>query len=109
MGSRPILWYLLVGTRGGANRLRIVERLKISPRNAHELASDLGLDYRTVRHHLGLLESAGAIARPLGPVYASPYELTAHLVANLPALEPLRRARDDRSIARRHAPTVHGG
>jgi DNA-binding transcriptional ArsR family regulator len=97
MTSRSLLWYLLVGTRGGANRWRILDRLQLSPMNAHELSEALALDYRTVRHHLTLLESAGVIARPLGGVYGSPYEVTAYLMANAPGLEELRRERTRRS------------
>ena len=53
---RSLLWYLLVGTRGGPNRIRILEELRQRPYNAHQLAEALGVDYRTVRHHLVLLE-----------------------------------------------------
>jgi DNA-binding transcriptional ArsR family regulator len=100
MPSRSLLWYLLAGTRGSPNRRRIVERLERMPHNAHQLSAELGLDYRTVRHHLSLLESAGLISRPLGGVYGSPYEVTAHLMANLPALEELDRAGVSRATHR---------
>lgn len=96
MASRSMLWYLLVGSRGGANRLRILDLLQRTPRNAHEISVELGIDYRTVRHHLGLLEDAGVVSRPLGGVYGSPYEATSYLLANLDALEDLRRERTRR-------------
>jgi DNA-binding transcriptional ArsR family regulator len=76
---RSLLWYLLAGTRGGPNRLRILEALRTRPANAHQLAQALGLDYRTARHHLQLLERSGLIVRPIGEAYASPYELAARL------------------------------
>jgi DNA-binding transcriptional ArsR family regulator len=78
-GFRSLMWYLLCGTRGGPNRVRILELLERSPANAHQLAASLGLDYRTVRHHLRLLEQNGAIARPVGDAYAAPYELSPYL------------------------------
>jgi DNA-binding transcriptional ArsR family regulator len=78
-GFRSLMWYLLCGTRGGPNRLRILERLERSPANAHQLASSLGLDYRTVRHHLQLLERHSAVSRPVGDAYAAPYELSPYL------------------------------
>jgi DNA-binding transcriptional ArsR family regulator len=78
-GFRSLMWYLLCGTRGGPNRVRILELLERSPANAHQLAASLGLDYRTVRHHLRLLERNGAIARPVGDAYAAPYELSPYL------------------------------
>ena len=49
------LWYVLTGTRGGKNRVRILRALDERPRNANQLAEDLDLDYKTVRHHLGVL------------------------------------------------------
>jgi DNA-binding transcriptional ArsR family regulator len=78
-GFRSLMWYLLRGTRGGPNRLRILEQLERTPANAHQLSNALGLDYRTVRHHLKLLESNGAVARPVGDAYAAPYELSPYL------------------------------
>ncbi|MFD1513691.1 ArsR/SmtB family transcription factor [Halomarina rubra] len=49
------LWYLLVGTRGGANRARIIRALSERPRNANQLSECLDVDYNTVRHHLDML------------------------------------------------------
>jgi DNA-binding transcriptional ArsR family regulator len=78
-GFRSLMWYLLRGTRGGPNRLRILAELDRSPANAHQLSLSLGLDYRTIRHHLRLLERNGAVARPVGDAYAAPYELSPYL------------------------------
>ena len=50
-----VLWYVLTGTRGGANRVRILRALDERPRNANQLAEELDLDYKTVRHHLSVL------------------------------------------------------
>lgn len=93
-GFRSLMWYLLYGTRGGPNRLRILEELERTPANAHQLAGALALDYRTVRHHLRLLERSGAVTRPVGEAYATPYELSPYLAAhleNLRGLETIRR------------------
>ena len=56
-----VLWYVLTGTRGGTNRVRILQALDERPRNANQLAEDLGLDYKTVRHHLDVLEDNGVL------------------------------------------------
>ena len=50
-----VLWYVFTGTRGGTNRIRILKALDQRPRNANQLAEDLDLDYKTVRHHLDVL------------------------------------------------------
>jgi len=68
-----LLWYLLAGTRGGLNRLRIIQALLDRPLNAHQLAERLGLDYRTVRHHLDLLTKNNVLSRPTGDAYGSLY------------------------------------
>ena len=86
-GFRSLMWYLLFGTRGGPNRLRLLKTLSQSPANAHQLAAILGLDYRTVRHHLRILERNGAITRPVGDAYATPYEICDSTSAYLGSLE----------------------
>ena len=50
-----VLWYVLTGTRGGTNRVRILRALDERPRNANQIAESLDLDYKTVRHHLDVL------------------------------------------------------
>jgi len=50
-----VLWYVLAGTRGGINRIRILRALDSRPRNANQLAEDMDLNYNTVRHHLDVL------------------------------------------------------
>jgi len=92
-GFRSLMWYLLYGTRGGPNRLRILEELERRPANAHQLAGSLALDYRTVRHHLRLLERSAAIARPVGDAYAAPYELSPYFATHLEELRGLGSVR----------------
>ncbi len=50
-----VLWYVLTGTRGGENRVRLLRAVAERPRNANQLAEELDLDYKTVRHHLDVL------------------------------------------------------
>jgi DNA-binding transcriptional ArsR family regulator len=102
-GFRSLMWYLLYGTRGGPNRLRILKELERHPANAHQLAGTLALDYRTVRHHLRLLEKNGAIARPVGDAYAAPYELSPYLEAHIETLRELE------SVERRSAGVLRAG
>lgn len=56
-----VLWQVLAGTRGGPNRARVLRALEERPRNANQLAEDLDLAYKTVRHHLGVLEENDVI------------------------------------------------
>ncbi len=53
---RRLLWYLLGGTRGGENRARIICELKNRPSNLNQLAKKLGLEYRSIQHHIEVLK-----------------------------------------------------
>ena len=109
-GYRSLLWYLLAGTRGGPNRMRILEELRSQPGNAHQLAQALHMDYRTVRHHLALLERNRVVVRPIGTAYASPYELAPQVQVQFEIVREIREsgsrrtARRDRPLAERSAP-----
>lgn len=67
-----VLWYVLTGTRGGANRARILRALDERPRNANQLAEALELDYKTVRHHLDVLTD-NDVLRDSGDDYGAVY------------------------------------
>jgi len=66
------LWYVLTGTRGGTNRVRLLRALDDRPRNANQLAENLGLDYKTVRHHLDVLMENDVVERS-GDDYGAVY------------------------------------
>ena len=66
------LWYVLSGTRGGANRARILRALDTRPRNPNQLAEDLDLDYKTIRHHLDVLRDNNVVKKS-GDGYGSVY------------------------------------
>lgn len=51
-----ILWWLIAGSKGGANRASILIALKDRPCNAHQRSEWLFLDYRTIQHHLRILD-----------------------------------------------------
>ncbi|WP_458205279.1 ArsR/SmtB family transcription factor [Haladaptatus sp. NG-SE-30] len=69
------LWYVLTGTRGGTNRVRLLRMLDERPRNANQLAEDLDLDYKTVRHHLDVLMD-NDIVENSGDDYGAVYLIT---------------------------------
>ncbi len=52
---RRIIYWLFAGTKGGATRARIIKALKERPRNANQLSEDLRFDYKTIKHHIGVL------------------------------------------------------
>lgn len=87
---KPVLWHLLGGTRGGPWRLRMLVALRERPYNVNQLATLLGLDYKTVQHHLRVLvenrilevhSSAPRVGRG-GPGYGAQYHPTGDLEAS---------------------------
>lgn len=58
---RRLLWWLIAGARGGVNRANIISIIKERPRNVNQLAEMLKLDYKTVKHHIDVLDENGII------------------------------------------------
>jgi DNA-binding transcriptional ArsR family regulator len=73
------LWHLIVGTRGGLNRAKIVNLLRARPYNANALAAALKLDYKTVRHHLKVLIENDIVMASRDQKYGTLYFLTPRL------------------------------
>lgn len=83
---RKVLWWLIGGSRGGRNRLRIITTLDEEPMNANQLADDLDLNYKTVRHHLEML-AENDVVTTMGADYGTMYFLSDRMEANLDVLE----------------------
>jgi DNA-binding transcriptional ArsR family regulator len=76
-----ILWWLIAGSKGGANRASILIALKEMPCNAHQLSERLALDYKTIQHHLRILDENRLIVAQ-GGGYGKVYFLSKELDAN---------------------------
>jgi DNA-binding transcriptional ArsR family regulator len=90
-GARPfkyILGWLIAGTRGGLTRAKIIQALKETPRNANQLASLLEMDYRTIRHHLEVLEK-NRIITSVGEGYGMTYFLSPVMEENYAMFEEI--------------------
>lgn len=70
-----LLGWLIAGTRGGATRAQIIKALKESPQNANQLSNLLKMDYRTIRHHLQILQK-NRIITSAGDRYGMTYFLS---------------------------------
>ena len=93
MYARPqslkyILGWLIAGMRGGSSRAKIIGALKESPQNANQLANLIGKDYRTIRHHLGVLEKNRIIVSA-GEKYAATYFLSPEMEENYALFEEM--------------------
>jgi DNA-binding transcriptional ArsR family regulator len=76
-----ILWWLIAGSKGGANRATILMALKEAPCNAHQLSERLSLDYKTVQHHLRILDENRLVVSQ-GGGYGKVYFLSKEFEAN---------------------------
>lgn len=70
-----VLWWLILGTKGGFNRARIIKKLNERPYNANQLKEELNVSYRTIRYHIKILEDA-KIIKSVGAKYGKMYFLT---------------------------------
>lgn len=76
-----LLW-LFIGSMGGVNRARIVNLIHEKPCNTNQITDELELNYKTVRHHLDLLENNNIIKSNKEIKYGSVYFLTAEMKSN---------------------------
>lgn len=73
---KRMMVYVFVASRGGQNRARIVGLLRTEPSNPNRISEKLGLDYKTVQHHVRLLEQNGVIVASSKGAYGAVYFLT---------------------------------
>ena len=85
---RHLLHWLIAGSRGGVNRAKIIRILNDEPMNANQLTGMLEVDYRTVRHHLDVLEKNGVIT-PMGERYGMMYFLSPEMEENYTIFEEI--------------------
>jgi DNA-binding transcriptional ArsR family regulator len=85
---RYLLGWLIAGTRGGPTRAKIIEILKETPQNANQLANQLGMDYRTIRHHLKVLEK-NRVVTTAGEGYGTTYFLSPAMEENYGIFEEI--------------------
>ncbi|MBI5680974.1 MAG: winged helix-turn-helix transcriptional regulator [Methanobacterium sp.] len=72
---KKVLWWLILGTRGGINRAKIIRKLNERPYNAHQLSEELNVNYRTIRHHIKILEDS-EVVKSAGERYGKMYFLS---------------------------------
>ncbi len=61
--TKIVFWTLFVGSRGATNRIRIMSALRKRQRNANQLSTELGLDYKGIQHHLKILEGNNLVTK----------------------------------------------
>ena len=87
--AKRLLWYLFAGSRGGENRIKIIDLLKERPYNMNQLASALGLDYKAIQHHVNVLVKNNMVSKA-GEKYGVLYFISNYLEANIAAFTEVR-------------------
>ncbi len=86
--ARRLLWFVFMGSKGGLNRMRLISVIRERPLNANQLAKELGLDYKAIQHHVGVLEKNNLITR-VGEKYGATYYLSTFLEVNLETFDEI--------------------
>ncbi len=88
-----VLWYLLASSRGAKTRVQLVRAVSERPRNANQLAEDLGYDYTTIRHHLDVLLDNNVV-RQSDNDYGTVYFITDQAESNWATIEEILQTVD---------------
>ena len=94
--AKRLLWYLFAGSRGGENRIRIVNLLKDHPYNMNQLAEAMNIDYKAVQHHIGVLEKNNMVSKA-GEKYGVLYFISNYLEANIESFNEIKAAIEKRT------------
>jgi predicted transcriptional regulator len=92
-----MLWWVFVGTRGGKMRVKIINALMQSPANMYQLSERLAVNYRTISHHLRVLEENGII-KGEGPHYGKIYFPEKSFIQNLGMFQGVVSSRSIRGV-----------
>ena len=90
---KRLLWFVFAGSRGGSNRLKIIDMLKEKPQNTNQLAKNLGLDYKAIQHHIRVLEKNNLIVS-VGEKYGIAHFISTFLEVNMEAFEEIAKKLD---------------
>ena len=61
--TKMLIWAVFAGSKGATNRIKIINLLTKNPYNINRLSEELHLDYKTIQHHVRVLEANNFIRR----------------------------------------------
>ncbi len=89
------LYWILAGTMGGVNRVRILKELLNRPQNTNNLSKTLNLDFKTVQYHLRVLEKNGFVTYKGGGGFSRLYFLSQLVEENIETLKDIMQQMED--------------
>lgn len=84
------LSFLMLGQKGGENRIKILELLRERSYNLNQLANTLDLNYRTIKHHVDVMLEYGIIESS-GEGYGQVYFISPKLEENYDMLKDMKK------------------
>ena len=61
--TKKLFWFLFAGSVGAKNRIRIMSVLRKRPSNRNQLSTELGLEFKGIRHHMEVLEENNLVKK----------------------------------------------
>jgi predicted transcriptional regulator len=95
--NKLIQWVLL-GTKGSKNRIKIIKKIKEKPYNINQLSQELNLNYRTVKHHILKLKEL-KLVDSYGSKYGKLYFLSDLMSEHYDELMDSFRIMESRNVA----------
>ena len=86
--ARRLLWFLFAGSKGGENRIKIINLLQDTPLNINRMAEVLNLDYKAVQHHVDVLQKNNLVSR-MGEKYGIMYFVSNYLESNMDSFKEI--------------------
>jgi DNA-binding transcriptional ArsR family regulator len=87
--AKRLFWFLFAGTRGGMNRISIMELLIQQPYNINQLAEIIKIDYKAIQHHIRVLEKNNLITSS-GEKYGVLYFISNYFEVNIEAFKEVK-------------------
>ena len=83
------LYWIIAGTMGGNNRAKIIKELLKKPQNTNQLSKALKLDFKTIQHHLKVLDKNKIVIFKGGGGFAKIYFPSQMLEDNIDSFNKL--------------------
>ncbi len=87
--TKKLFWVLFAGSRGSDARIRIMSVLRKRPRNKNQLATELGIDYKNIQHHIKVLEENNLVKKT-GNQYGMTYYVSELFMHNEITFDEIR-------------------